>query len=50
MLDWIIPAVLYLLVLVGFRWLGGLQAAGTALRRWGRATSTIADDRPSPSG
>jgi hypothetical protein len=36
MRDLIILGVLYLAVLLGFRWLGGLIAAGEAIQEWGR--------------
>ena len=46
MLDWLIVAVLYVLMLVLFRWLGGFAAAGRAFSEWGRSSSTV---RPDPS-
>lgn len=39
MRDWVVPAVLYLLGIGFFRVLGGLDAAGEALRRWGAASA-----------
>ena len=36
MRDLILFGVLYLVILLGFRWLGGLIAAGDALQDWGR--------------
>jgi hypothetical protein len=41
MRDWIVIAVLYTLFLAFFRFLGGLGAAGDALRRWGKASASI---------
>jgi hypothetical protein len=41
MRDWIVALVFYLFALGVFRAVGGLGAAGEALRRWGRATSTV---------
>ena len=41
MRDWIVIAVLYTLVLAFFRFLGGIGAAGDALRRWGKASASI---------
>ena len=41
MWDWLLIAVLYVLVLVFFRLLGGVDSAGDALRRWGRASSRV---------
>jgi uncharacterized protein HemY len=35
MRDWIVIAILYVLVLVLFRVVGGVTAAGDAVRRWG---------------
>jgi hypothetical protein len=40
MRDWIVIAILYLLVLVLFRVLGGVAGAGDAVRRWGSHAST----------
>jgi hypothetical protein len=40
MRDWIVILVLYALVLFGFRALGGIRAAGEAVERWGRSSST----------
>jgi hypothetical protein len=37
--GWIIAAVLYLFGVCVFNLLGGLAAAGDALRRWGRASA-----------
>jgi hypothetical protein len=39
MRDWIVIAILYLLVLVLFRVLGGVASAGEAMRRWGAHSS-----------
>lgn len=38
-MTWIGIALLYLLVMGLFGWLGGISAAGEALSRWGRATA-----------
>jgi len=46
MKDWIIVAVLYGFGMGCFRLLGGINAAGEALRRWGRASSAV---KASPS-
>jgi hypothetical protein len=40
MWSWIAIGVLYVLVLCGYRLLGGIGAAADALREWGRASST----------
>lgn len=40
MVDWIVIAILYVLVLVLFRVVGGVTSAGDAVRRWGLHTST----------
>jgi hypothetical protein len=40
MRDWIVILVLYAVVLFGFRALGGIRAAGEAVERWGRSSST----------
>jgi hypothetical protein len=37
MASWILIGVLYVLSIGGFRWLGGIGAAGEALRQWGRS-------------
>ena len=39
MAGWIVIGVLYVLSIGGFRWLGGIGAAGEALRQWGRSRS-----------
>jgi hypothetical protein len=49
MRDWIIIAVLFALVLAFFRFLGGLGAAGDALRRWGKASASIRSNPGSSS-
>jgi len=36
---WIAIALLYLLGMGLFRWLGGIAAAGDALSQWGRSTA-----------
>ncbi len=41
MTDWIVVAVLYLFGMGVFRMLGGISAAGQALRRWGRSSSDL---------
>ncbi len=46
MKDWIIVAILYGFGMGVFRLLGGINAAGDALRRWGRSSSTV---KPSPN-
>jgi len=38
MWSWIGIAVLYVLGMSFFRWLGGIGAAADAIERWGRAT------------
>ena len=45
MASWIVIGVLYVLSLGGFRWLGGIGAAGEALRQWGRSRAA---DRSRP--
>jgi hypothetical protein len=44
--DWIIIGVLYGFGIGCFQLLGGLHAAGEALRNWGRASSVV-DTQPS---
>ena len=39
--DWIVIAVLYVLVLVLFRVVGGVTSAGDAVRRWGSRSSRL---------
>jgi hypothetical protein len=39
MWSWIVIGLCYVLVIGGFRMLGGIGAAGDALRDWGRASS-----------
>ena len=39
MWTWIVLGVLYVLVVLGYRILGGVGAAAEALRDWGRASS-----------
>jgi hypothetical protein len=48
MKDWIIVAICYGFGMGFFRLLGGMNAAGEALRRWGRASSTV-ETSPSSS-
>jgi uncharacterized protein HemY len=38
-LDWVIIAVLYVLVLLLFRLLGGVASAGEAMQKWGAHAS-----------
>ena len=45
MREWLPYLALYVLGLALFRLLGGLGAAGSAFRRWGRGSSAL---RPSP--
>jgi len=47
MVSWIVIAVLYVSVLVGFRLVGGMPSAMDALRDWGRASSS--DGHPTAS-
>ena len=37
MLDWIVIGVLYLAGIAFFRFIGGIDSAGEAFRRWGLA-------------
>jgi hypothetical protein len=39
MRDWIVILVLYVLVLFGFAWCGGLRAAGKSIEDWGRRST-----------
>jgi hypothetical protein len=39
MWEWIAIALLYVLGMGFFQWLGGLGAAAEALERWGRASA-----------
>jgi hypothetical protein len=48
MWSWIWIVALYLLAIGGFRWLGGIGAAGEAIERWGRATAERWRRAPSP--
>jgi Sec-independent protein translocase protein TatA len=48
MWSWIVIGVCYVLVIGGFRILGGIGAAGDALRDWGRASSN-GTHQPRPS-
>jgi Sec-independent protein translocase protein TatA len=48
MWSWIVIGVCYVLVIGGFRILGGIGAAGDALRDWGRASSNGTHE-PRPS-
>jgi hypothetical protein len=48
MWSWIVIGVCYVLVIGGFRILGGIGAASDALRDWGRASSNgVHQPRPS---
>jgi hypothetical protein len=47
MVSWMDIGVLYVLVIVGFRFVGGMSSAMDALRDWGRASS--ADGQPTAS-
>jgi hypothetical protein len=49
MTAWIITAVLYLFGICVFNLLGGVAAAGEALRRWGRASAGGGKVPASPS-
>ncbi len=40
MKDWIVVGVLYVLGIGIFRLFGGISAAGEALQRWGRSSSS----------
>ena len=48
MWSWIVLGVVYVLVLGGFRVLGGIGAASEALRDWGRASAS-SGQKPHPS-
>jgi hypothetical protein len=37
--SWILVAVLYLIGIGFFRWVGGIGAAAEALQRWGHASA-----------
>ena len=39
MWEWILIAVLYVLGIGFFRWLGGVGAAADAIQRWGHVTA-----------
>ena len=39
MLDWIVIIALYVLVLFGFAWFGGMHSAGRFFEDWGRRTA-----------
>jgi hypothetical protein len=36
MRDWIVMLALYVAVLFGFAWCGGIRAAGKSIEDWGR--------------
>jgi hypothetical protein len=46
MTSWIAVAVLYVLGIGLFQWLGGLGAAAEALRRWGQSSAERRTTRP----
>jgi hypothetical protein len=46
--DWLIMAVLYAVVLVLFRWLGGFASAGKAFTDWGRWSARLYRHGTSP--
>jgi hypothetical protein len=46
MIGWIVIAIGYVLLIGGFRLLGGVTSAMDAVRSWGRASSAR---QPSPS-
>ena len=39
MVSWMVIGLLYVLVLLGFRLVGGMSSAMEALRDWGRASA-----------
>jgi hypothetical protein len=49
MSRWIVAAVLYLIGIGFFRWLGGIGAAAEAFRRWGHASAAKRKAGGSPS-
>jgi hypothetical protein len=49
MWGWIWIAVLYVLGMSFFRWLGGLGAAASAIQRWGHATAERQPRTSSPT-
>ena len=49
MRDWIVILVLYVLVLFGFAWCGGLRAAGKSIEDWGRRTTAPRGPRAQPA-
>jgi hypothetical protein len=48
-MSWIVVVILYVIGMGFFSLLGGIGAAGEALRGWGRAMSTAETRRSSPS-
>jgi hypothetical protein len=48
MRDLLIVALLYVVVLVLFRWAGGFASAGKAFSDWGRWSATVHRHRSSP--
>jgi hypothetical protein len=49
MWNWIWIAVLYVLGMGFFRWLGGLGSAADAIKRWGRASTAHRQETSSTS-
>jgi hypothetical protein len=49
MWGWVWIAVLYVLGIGFFRWLGGVGAAAEAIERWGRSTAERRRRAASPS-
>ena len=48
MRDWIVIFVLYVVVLVGFAWCGGVRAAGKSIEEWGRRSTASRGPQRSP--
>ena len=49
MWDWVVIAVLYVLGIGFFRWLGGIGAAADAIQRWGHSVGRRRGHAHSPS-
>jgi hypothetical protein len=49
MVGWILIAVLYLVGIGLFRFVGGVGSAGEAFQRWGRASSILRSNSGSSS-
>jgi len=49
MWSWVVIAVLYVLGIGFFRWLGGIGAAADAIQRWGHSAGVRRRDARSPS-